>query len=239
MFLHDIDHDGNGEHLIFPKLIHIRGIPLGEAKINILLIQLYKDNGIDPFPESFKDLSSDYLISLDNMVRVTVNVFFATQEVAVKKNTKEFAHDTYDPHSSLKGLSPKEYELRYDPDHITVSHWRAMNKGLGSPFEECLMSLNFQRYQKETADVDKGSKKMRKILSQPDLLENGNLKDENLLKLFETMASFGIKKLFGLSLLNSRVFKWDLSWISKDIDEGSTILPENDIHGCLLEHTDK
>ncbi len=146
-----------GEHFTFPKPVLVRDIPLGEAQINILIIPLYRNAGDNFTPENFKDLSDEFFVSLDNMIKVTVYVFFATHKVAVTKSTRQFAHDTYDPHSFIDGMNPQEYELRYEPARLTVSYWRAMRKDQGSPIEECLMSLNFGRYHRDKSERKKHS----------------------------------------------------------------------------------
>ncbi|MGM0629400.1 MAG: hypothetical protein ACQESA_03155 [Patescibacteria group bacterium] len=217
------------EHLHFLNYrpLSVKGVEFGgdTSKIDLQLRLIFQI----VIPEiPVYQYQGKYFELLDGVIKAAIVDFFGTHQVAVHRETGEFAHDTYNPESGLYGMSPSQYKEKYSPSPLTFEYWLKIKKTSDSPMKKLLRSLNVTKEYYETVNNCEGKEDLAELVKK---LTDGFDGDIYVGKeKFEKIVDGdGLIPKFGFALVDFRVLGWEVD--SNTVELSETLMrKEIEIH---------
>ncbi|OGG47583.1 hypothetical protein A2761_00020 [Candidatus Kaiserbacteria bacterium RIFCSPHIGHO2_01_FULL_51_33] len=189
---------------LVPRPVYLEGMQLAgdNSQVNLLFLPIYRQI-IPALPVYY--LKGDFFTQLDAAIEAAMVDFFATHQVAVDKETKQFAADFYDPPQDEK--EKRKYMKRFEPSFLTYSHWLKLTRsGEKSPIEQHLRSLNASR---GYYDQLGGDAKWRELKDYLDQLTHGKFSSPIPTGQAAKVMPSGIIPRFGFALVSLRLVDWE------------------------------
>ena len=210
---------------LIPRPVFIEGIELAgdNSKIDLVLLPVFQ-LVIPALPIYY--YKGNFFKLLDGAIEAAIVDFFATHRVAVHRETKDFAHDTYDPNSNQDGMTVRDYKNHFLPSPLTYAHWLKMKKSENSPIDNRLRLINatseYYTRLKEASKKDKGKEEIVNHLNSLtygmyESKETGEV--EKKMPLTFRKIPGGIVPRYGFALTDFRLIDWAASGETKELSD--------------------